>query len=118
MAMNWSRVGFQSKIYRNGSISVVDEREAEKRRKGRQSLRKAAKKARRRMRRMAKADGWEPVPPSFWPDWRANKITLIEAGYRIKKVNGKWRMQFRPTAAPSPKSLESLETIPDGTEPW
>ncbi|CCD86686.1 protein of unknown function [Bradyrhizobium sp. ORS 285] len=40
---------------------------------------------------------WGPVKPSFWPIWHANKDSLRDKGYSVRKnEDGQWQVRFVP----------------------
>src|SRR5258708_2739394 len=40
---------------------------------------------------------WGPVKPGFWRIWHANKETLQNNGYAVRKnENGRWEVRFVP----------------------
>jgi hypothetical protein len=40
---------------------------------------------------------WGPVKPGFWPIWHANKDSLRDNGYSVRKnEDGQWQVRFVP----------------------
>jgi hypothetical protein len=41
---------------------------------------------------------WGPVKPGFWAIWHANKESLQDNGYAVRKnIDGQWEVMFGPS---------------------
>jgi hypothetical protein len=58
---------------------------------------------------------WAKPDAAFWKLWRANKASMIEAGYSVRKTTDGWQARFRPRSRPLPERERSTGlTVPAG----
>src|ERR1700733_701778 len=65
---------------------------------------------------------WGPIQPGFWQIWHANKKSLQDNGYSIRKDdNGQWQVKWTADTRkgwPPPAKPEPIVVPPDMKASW